>query len=82
MTKIVEQLCDGLFVGLIMVKMLVCFRVLVGEVWVYIENLFGEMGYYVIFDGGLSGLFWCKICMFSFSNILILLWLLRGVYVF
>jgi NADH-quinone oxidoreductase subunit D len=79
--KIVDQLCDGLPAGPIMAKMPARLRVPKGEAWVHTENPLGEMGYYVVSDGGPSGPFRCKIRSASFSNISILPWLLRGVYV-
>jgi len=79
--KIVTQLIDGLPAGPIMAKMPARLRVPAGEAWVHTENPLGEMGYYVISDGGPSGPFRCKIRTPSFNNISILPWLLRGVYV-
>ena len=79
--KIVCQLIDGLPAGPIMAKMPARLRVPKGEAWVHTENPLGEMGYYVISDGGPSGPFRCKIRTPSFNNISILPWLLRGVYV-
>jgi len=52
-----------------------------GEAWVSTENPLGEMGYYVVSDGGPGGPFRCKIRTPSFNNISIVPWLLRGVYV-
>ena len=79
--KIVDQLVDGLPSGPIMAKMPARLRVPKGEAWVHTENPLGEMGYYVVSDGGPSGPFRCKIRSASFSNISILPWLLRGVFV-
>ena len=79
--KIVTQLIDGLPSGPIMAKMPARLRVPAGEAWVHTENPLGEMGYYVISDGGPSGPFRCKIRTPSFNNISILPWLLRGTYV-
>jgi NADH-quinone oxidoreductase subunit D len=79
--KIVRQLVDGIPAGPIMAKMPARLRVPKGEAWVHTENPLGEMGYYVISDGGPSGPFRCKIRTPSFNNISILPWLLRGVYV-
>jgi NADH-quinone oxidoreductase subunit D len=79
--KIVDQLCDGLPAGPIMAKMPARLRVPKGEAWVHTENPLGEMGFYVVSDGGPSGPFRCKIRSASFNNISILPWLLRGVYV-
>ena len=51
-----------------------------GEVWVETENPLGQMGYYVVSKGA-TGPFRVKIRSASFSNVSILPWLLRGVYV-
>ena len=80
-TKIVDQLLDGLPAGPVMAKMPVRIRIPKGEAWVHTENPLGEMGYYLVSDGGTSGPFRCKIRTPSFNNISIVPWLLRGVYV-
>jgi NADH-quinone oxidoreductase subunit D len=80
-TKIVDQLLDGLPSGPVMAKMPARLRVPKGEAWVNTENPLGEMGYYVVSDGGPSGPFRCKIRSASFNNVSITPWLLRGVYV-
>ena len=80
-TRIVDQLIDGLPSGPIMAKVPRIIRVPEGESWVHTENPLGEMGYYVISDGGPSGPFRCKIRSASFNNVSITPWLLRGVYV-
>ena len=51
-----------------------------GEIWVETENPLGQMGYYV-FSKGATGPFRVKIRSASFSNVSILPWLLRGVFV-
>jgi NADH-quinone oxidoreductase subunit D len=79
-TKIVEQCLDGLPAGPIQAKVPRIIKVPAGEAWVHTENPLGEMGYYVVSQGGL-GPFRCKIRSASFNNISILPWLLRGVYV-
>jgi len=79
-TKIVEQLLDGLPSGPIQAKVPRIIKVPAGEAWVHTDNPLGEMGYYVVSKGGL-GPFRTKIRTPSFSNISILPWLLRGVYV-
>ncbi len=79
--KIVTQLCEGLPSGPVMAKMPARLRVPAGEAWVHTENPLGEMGYYVISDGGPSGPFRCKIRTPSFNNVSVVPWLLRGVYV-
>lgn len=44
------------------------FYLLFGEVYVFIELVCGEVGYYVIFDGGF--MFYCvKIWVLSFVNL-------------
>jgi NADH-quinone oxidoreductase subunit D len=55
-------------------------KVPAGEAWVHTENPLGEMGYYVVSKGGL-GPYRCKIRTPSFSNVSVLPWLLRGVFV-
>jgi NADH-quinone oxidoreductase subunit D len=78
--SMVEQLLDGLPSGSIMAKVPRIIKVPAGEAWVHTENPLGEMGYYVVSKGGL-GPFRTKIRTPSFSNISILPWLLRGVFV-
>jgi NADH-quinone oxidoreductase subunit D len=79
-TRIVDQLLDGLPAGPIMAKVPRIIKVPAGEAWVHTENPLGEMGYYVVSQGGL-GPFRCKIRSASFSNVSIVPWLLQGVYV-
>jgi NADH-quinone oxidoreductase subunit D len=79
-TRIVDQLLDGLPAGPIQAKVPRIIKVPAGESWVHTENPLGEMGYYVVSQGGL-GPFRCKIRPASFNNISIVPWLLRGVYV-
>jgi NADH-quinone oxidoreductase subunit D len=78
--KIVDQLLDSLPAGPIMAKVPRIIKVPAGEAWVHTENPLGEMGYYVISQGGL-GPFRCKIRSASFNNVSIVPWLLQGVYV-
>jgi len=80
-TRIVEQLLDGLPSGPIRAKTPARIRVPKGETWVHTENPLGEMGFYVVSDGSPGGPFRCKIRTPSFSNVSIVPWLLRGVYV-
>jgi len=80
-TKMVEQLLDGLPSGPIRAKTPARIRVTAGETWIHTENPLGEMGYYVVSDGSPGGPFRCKIRTPSFSNVSIVPWLLRGVYV-
>ena len=66
--------------GPIMAKVPRIIKVPEGEVWVETENPLGQMGYYVVSKGA-TGPFRVKIRSASFSNVSILPWLLRGVYV-
>ena len=79
-TKIVDQLLDSLPAGSIQAKVPRIIKVAAGEAWVHTENPLGEMGYY-LFSKGATGPFRCKIRSASFSNVSILPWLLKGVYV-
>ena len=79
-TKIVDQLLEGLPAGPIQAKVPRVIKVPAGEAWVHTENPLGEMGYYIVSQGGL-GPFRCKIRSASFNNTSIVPWLLRGVYV-
>ena len=64
----------------IMAKVPRIIKVPEGEVWVETENPLGQMGYYIVSKGA-TGPFRVKIRSASFSNVSILPWLLRGVYV-
>ena len=79
-TRIVDQLLDGLPAGPIQAKVPRIIKVPAGEAWVHTENPLGEMGYYIVSQGGL-GPFRCKIRSASFNNTSIVPWLLKGVYV-
>jgi NADH-quinone oxidoreductase subunit D len=79
-SRIVDQLLDGIPSGSIQAKVPRIIKVAAGEAWVHTENPLGEMGYYVVSQGGL-GPFRCKIRTPSFSNVSITPWLLRGVFV-
>ncbi len=79
-TKLVEQCLEGLPAGPIQAKVPRIIKVPAGEAWVHTENPLGEMGYYVVSQGGL-GPFRVKIRSASFNNISIVPWLLKGVYV-
>ncbi|MGH9263495.1 MAG: NADH-quinone oxidoreductase subunit D [Acidimicrobiales bacterium] len=79
-TRIVDQLLDGLPSGPIQAKVPRIIKVPAGEAWAHTENPLGEMGYYVVSQGGL-GPFRVKIRSASFHNISIVPWLLKGVYV-
>jgi len=78
--RMVIQLLDQLPSGPIMAKVPRIIKVPEGEVWTETENPLGQMGYY-IFSKGATGPFRTKIRSASFSNVSILPWLLRGVYV-
>jgi NADH-quinone oxidoreductase subunit D len=78
--RMVLQLLDGLPAGPVMAKVPRIIKVPEGEAWVETENPLGQMGYYVVSKGA-TGPFRVKIRSASFSNVSILPWLLRGVYV-
>jgi len=78
--RMVLQLIDQMPSGPIMAKVPRIIKVPEGEVWVNTENPLGEMGYYIVSKGG-TGPFRVKIRSASFSNVSILPWMLRGVYV-
>ena len=79
-TKMIDQMLEGLPAGSIQAKVPRIIKVPAGEVWAHTENPLGEMGYYVVSQGGL-GPFRVKIRSASFNNISIVPWLLKGVYV-
>ena len=78
--RMVLQLLDKLPSGKIMAKVPLIIKVPPGEIWTETENPLGQMGYYVVSKGA-TGPFRVKIRSASFSNVSILPWLLRGVYV-
>ena len=78
--KMVVQMCDGLPAGPIMAKVPRIIKVPAGETYVATENPLGEMGYYVVSQGGL-GPFRVKIRTPSFNNISIVPWITKGVFV-
>jgi NADH-quinone oxidoreductase subunit D len=78
--RMVVQMLDQLPSGPIMAKVPRIIKVPEGETWVETENPLGQMGYYVVSKGA-TGPFRVKIRSASFSNVSILPWLLRGVYV-
>ncbi len=78
--NIVEQLLDGLPAGPYMAKVPRVIKVPEGEAWVATENPLGEMGYYLVSQGGL-GPFRVKIRTASFNNVSVVPWVCRGVYV-
>jgi len=78
--RMVVQMLDQMPAGPIMAKVPRIIKVPEGESWVETENPLGQMGYYVISKGA-TGPFRVKIRSASFSNVSILPWLLKGVYV-
>ncbi len=78
--RMVLQCLDQLPSGPVMAKVPRIIKVPEGEVWVETENPLGQMGYYV-YSLGATGPFRTKIRSASFSNVSILPWLLRGVFV-
>jgi NADH-quinone oxidoreductase subunit D len=78
--RIVLQCLDRMPAGPVMAKVPRIIKVPEGEIWVETENPLGQMGYYVVSKGA-TGPFRVKIRSASFSNVSILPWLLRGVYV-
>lgn len=79
-TKMIDQLCDGLPSGPIMAKVPRIIKVPAGEAYIATENPLGEMGYYIVSQGGLTP-FRVKIRSASFNNVSIIPWILRGVYI-
>jgi NADH-quinone oxidoreductase subunit D len=78
--RMVLQLLEQMPSGPIMAKVPRIIKVPEGEVWVETENPLGQMGYYIVSKGA-TGPFRVKIRSASFSNVSILPWLLRGVFV-
>lgn len=75
-----DQLLDSIPAGPIMAKVPRIIKVPEGEAYVATENPLGEMGYYVVSQGGLEP-FRVKIRSASFSNMSITPWVLKGTYV-
>ncbi len=79
--KIVLQAVDAMPPsGPLQAKVPKVIKVPAGETYVRAENPKGEMGYYLVSDGG-AGPYRLKIRSASFSNISILSWILEGVLV-
>ncbi len=78
--KIIKQAIDTIPSGDLQAKVPKVIKVPKGETYVRAENPKGEMGYYIVSDGGL-GPYRLKIRSASFSNISILPWILEGVLV-
>ncbi len=78
--RIVEQAIEGIPSGPLQAKVPKVIKVPAGETYVRAENPKGEMGYYLVSDGG-QGPYRLKIRSASFSNISILPWILEDVLV-
>ncbi|HUG09046.1 MAG TPA: NADH-quinone oxidoreductase subunit D 1 [Acidimicrobiia bacterium] len=78
--KIIQQAIDSIPSGDLQAKVPKIIKVPKGETYVRAENPKGEMGYYLVSDGGL-GPYRLKIRSASFSNISILPWILEGILV-
>ena len=75
--RIVQQAIDDMPSGPLQTKVPKVIKVPKGETYVRAENPKGEMGYYLVSEGGL-GPYRLKIRSASFSNISILPWILEG----
>jgi NADH-quinone oxidoreductase subunit D len=75
--RIVQQAIDGIPSGPLQAKVPKVIKVPKGETYVRAENPKGEMGYYLVSDGG-NGPYRLKIRSASFSNLSILPWILEG----
>ena len=75
--RIIGQAVDGIPSGPLQAKVPRIIKVPAGETYVRAENPKGEMGYYLVSDGGL-GPYRLKIRSASFSNISFLPWVLEG----
>lgn len=78
--RIVQQAIDGIPSGPLQAKVPKLIKVPKGETYVRAENPKGEMGYYLVSDGG-TGPYRLKIRSASFSNLSILPWILEDVLV-
>jgi NADH-quinone oxidoreductase subunit D len=78
--KIIQQAIDSVPSGDLQAKVPKVIKVPKGETYVRAENPKGEMGYYLVSDGG-QGPYRLKIRSASFSNISILPWILEGILV-
>jgi NADH-quinone oxidoreductase subunit D len=78
--SLIQQAIDSLPSGPLQAKVPKVIKVPKGETYVRAENPKGEMGYYLVSDGG-NGPYRLKIRSASFSNISILPWILEGVLV-
>jgi NADH-quinone oxidoreductase subunit D len=75
--RIIVQAIDGMPSGDLQAKVPRVIKVPKGEVYVRAENPKGEMGYYIVSEGG-RGPYRLKIRSASFSNLSMLPWLLPG----
>ncbi len=75
--KIIKQAIDGIPSGPLQAKVPKVIKVPAGQAYVAAENPKGEMGYYLVSDGG-QGPYRLKIRSASFSNISFLPWILEG----
>ncbi len=75
--RIIQQAVDGIPAGPLQAKVPKIIKIPKGETYVRAENPKGEMGYYLVSDGG-QGPYRLKIRSASFSNISILPWILEG----
>lgn len=78
--RIVSQAIDGLPTGPLQAKVPKVIKVPPGEIYVRAENPKGEMGYYLVSQGGQIP-YRLKIRSASFSNLSILPWIMEGVLV-
>ncbi|MCI0545446.1 MAG: NADH-quinone oxidoreductase subunit D 1, partial [Actinobacteria bacterium] len=78
--RIIVQAVDGIPAGPLQAKVPKIIKVPKGETYVRAENPKGEMGYYLVSDGG-TGPYRLKIRSASFSNISVLPYLLEGILV-
>ena len=76
-SAIIRQAIDSIPSGPLQAKVPKVIKVPAGETYVRAENPKGEMGYYLVSDGG-QGPYRLKIRSASFSNISILPWALEG----
>ncbi len=76
--SIIQQAIDAIPEGPLQAKVPRIFKVPAGHVYVRAENPKGEMGYYIISEGGRIP-YRVKIRSASFSNLSILPWILEGV---
>jgi len=76
-SRIVDQAVEQIPAGDLQAKVPRIIKVPKGEIYVRAENPKGEMGYYIVSEGG-RGPYRLKIRTASFSNLSVLSWLLKG----